>query len=105
MDFEELVRLHKEISQHIEDLEEQKKALGVSILQQMKSKSLKVGPYVVRSCSRLSIAMSIEEARALNATKMKEVVDNEIVKDLYNRGTPVPGVKEINYIQILTSLR
>lgn len=45
MNLEEQIRLHKEISQKIEELEEQKKALGQTIMQAMSSKSLQVDRY------------------------------------------------------------
>lgn len=103
MNLEEQVQLHKEISLKIEQLEEQKKTLGQSILQAMQGKSMKFGSYVVKRIQRLSISTTIEQARTLNAIKTEEVVDKEKIKVLYNSEKSIPGVKEIEYIQIFIS--
>lgn len=100
MSLEDQIRLHKELSQNIEELELQKKELGLAILQQMTEKTLSVPGYIVRRCQRLSIKLTIEEARLLNAVKMEETVDKDKIKDLYNNGESVQGVSEIEYIQI-----
>jgi hypothetical protein len=100
MILEEQVRQHKEISLKIEELEAQKKILGESILQSMECKSIKLGSYLVRRCSRVSISSTIEEARQFEATKMEEVVDKDKLKDLYKQIGTIPGVKTIEYIQI-----
>ena len=100
MTLEEKIHLHKEISLKIEELEQQKKALGQEIMSAMTSKTLQIDNYFVRRCSRLSISMTIDQARSFNATRQEEVVDKEKVKVLYQSGTSVPGVKEIEYIQI-----
>lgn len=97
---EEQIRQHKEISKQIEALEEKKKVLGAQILQQMKEKTLKLGGFVVRHCSRLSISLSIEEARGYDAVKMEETLDKVKLKALYNAGHPINGIQEIHYIQI-----
>jgi hypothetical protein len=94
------IKLHKELSKKIEELEEQKKLLGLSIMAQMADKTLKIPGYIVRRCSRLSISVPLEKARLLQATKMQEIVDKERIKSLYNSGQPIEGVKEITYIQV-----
>lgn len=100
MNLEEQVQRHKELSLKIEELEEQKKALGQLILQAMTEKYQHIGNYLVKRFSRLSITTPLEIAQGLRATKMEESVDKEAIKLLYNAGTDVPGVKEISYIQI-----
>lgn len=100
MTLEEQIRLHKEISLKLEELEEQKKALGLSILEAMQGKSLQMGFYLVKRYTRLSISMTLDQARLYNAVKMEEVVDKEKIKTLYKNGTPVPGVKECEYIVV-----
>lgn len=100
MSLEEQVRLHKEISLKIEELEAQKKALGENILSAMNDKSIKIGSYVVKRCSRLSISSTLDQARLFQATKLDEVVDKDKLKQLYNSGTDIPGIKKIEYIQI-----
>lgn len=103
MKLEEQIQLHKEISKKIEELEEQKKNLSLSIMQSMSGKSLQLGRYLVRRFSRLSISTTLDQARTVNAIKTEEVVDKEKIKALYKSGQPFPGVKEIEYIQISVS--
>jgi hypothetical protein len=100
MNLEEQIRQHKEISLKIEQLEEQKRSLGQSIMQAMQGKSLQLGPYLVRRFCRLSISTTIDQARSFNAVKLEEIVDKEKIKTLYRNGSAFPGVKEIEYIQI-----
>lgn len=100
MNLQEQIKAHKEISRKIEQLELEKKALGIAIMQQMQGKSLKVADYLVKRFMRLSFKVSIEEARALNATKMEEIVDKDKLKVLYQHNPTIPGVSEVHYIQI-----
>lgn len=100
MNFEEQVRLYKELSQKIEAMEEEKRRLGAAIMQQMQSKTLQLPKYIVRCCSRLSIKMSLEEARSYNAIKLEETVDKDKIKALYHSGQQIDGISEIKYIQV-----
>jgi len=97
---EDQIRLHKTISQKIEELEEQKKALSLKIMQQMQSKTLQLGGFLVRKISRIQINLSVEEARSLNAVIWEESVDKNKIKALYQGGQSIQGIKEIEYIQI-----
>lgn len=100
MTLEEQVRQHKEISRKIEELEAQKKTLGQSILQAMNAKSIYVGDYQVKRHTRISITMTPDEARPYSAVKLEEVVDKEKIKVLFKNGTPLPHVKEYEYIVV-----
>ena len=100
MNLQDQVKLHKEISKKIEELESQKKELGLAIMQQMTNKTVNLPGFVVKLCKRLSIKLTIEEARALSAVKMEEIVDRDKIKVLYNKGHSINGVSEIQYIQI-----
>ena len=100
MDLEAKIKLHKELSKKIEEMEEQKRSLSITIMQQMESKTLRVPGFLVRCCSRINIKLSIEEARSLNAVKVEEIVDKDKIKSLYNDGQPIKGVSEVHYIQI-----
>lgn len=66
----------------------------------MQSKSLQVDQYLVRRVMRLSFQFSLEEARALKATKMAETVDRDRLKALYHQNGSLAGVSEVHYIQI-----
>lgn len=100
MDLEDQIKLHKELSKKIEEMEDQKRVLGLAIMQQMQSKTLRIPGFLVRCCSRLSIKLSIEEARSLDAIKLEELIDKDKIKALYNSGQSINGVSEIQYIQI-----
>lgn len=97
---EEQIKRHKEISQQIEQLEEQKRTLGLAIMEQMSCNSLQIPGYRVKLCKRISIKLSIEEARSLNAVKLEETIDKEKIKILFSNGQGIHGVSEIQYIQI-----
>lgn len=100
MNLEQQIKFHKELSKQIEELEEKKKALGAQIMQQMTDKILNIPGYMVRRCHRLSISLSVDEARNYGAVKIEEVVDKEKLKTLYHQGHPIKGINEVNYIQI-----
>lgn len=100
MNLEEQIQLHKEISLKIEELEEQKKSLSQSIMQAMQGKSMQFGHYLVKRFCRLSITTTVDQARILSAIKTEEVVDKEKIKMLYAAEKSIPGVKEVEYIQI-----
>jgi hypothetical protein len=104
MELEEQIRLHKEISIKIAELEEQKKALGQAIMEAMGSgKILQLGSFLVKRFSRLSVSATLDQARFFHAVKVEEVVDKDRLKELYKKGTPVPGVKMVEYIQVSTT--
>ena len=100
MEIEEKIRLHKELSKKIHELEEQKKAIGLEIMEKMESKTLEVPGYLVRKYSRLFIKTTLDEARVLDAIKLEEVVDKDKIKTLYLAGQ-VNGISEIQYIQVM----
>ena len=103
-DLQDQVRLHKELSKKIEELESQKKDLGAAIMQQMTDKLMVLPGFVVRRCNRLTIKLTIDQARALSAIKLEETVDKEKIKALYHSGQSISGVSEIQYIQIATKV-
>lgn len=100
MTLQNQVELHKALSKKIEELEAQKKELGLAIMKQMTSKTVTLPGFVVRHCSRLSIKLTIDEARSLNAVKLEEAVDKDKLKALHNNGHHINGISEIHYIQI-----
>lgn len=100
MNLEEKIKKYKELGEKIEELEVLKKELGTSILFEMPEKTVKTTDYLVRCCQRLAIKTSLEEARLFNATKMKETVDKDKIKQLFELGQAVPGISEIHYIQV-----
>ena len=103
MSFEEEVQAYKALSLKIKELEEQKKALGELILQQMTIPKAVVCDLLVHRYDRLSFRTSIEEARELSATKMEEVLDKTKLKELYQLGHLIPGVNPYSYIAVTGS--
>lgn len=102
MSLEDQIKLHKSLSIKIKELEEQKKTLGVSIMQAMQGKTLQLGGYLVKCYSRLSIKLSVEEARPYNAVKLEETVDKDKIKTLYKQGRVIKGVSESQFIIVST---
>jgi hypothetical protein len=97
---EDLVRMHKEKSFKIQELELEKKALGVLILRQMTGKKLDVSDYTVRRYGKLSIKLTLEQARLYDAVKMEEIIDRDRIKELHEKGEKIEGVSEIEYITV-----
>ena len=102
MTLEEKVSAYKELRSKIEELESQKKIIAAEILQLIpqETKAVQVSGSTVRRISRLSIKISIENAKILDAVKMLEVVDREKIKKLFERGDDIPDVEEIHSIQV-----
>lgn len=76
--------------------------MSFTILQKIKEKTVKIAGYTVRPFTRLSIKLSLEEARQMNAVMMQEVVDRKKIKALYQSGQVMAGVSEIKGIQIIS---
>ena len=100
---EDLVRMHKEKSLKIQELELEKKALGILILNQMTDKKLTVADYIVRRYKKLTIKLALDEARLYDAVKMEETVDRDRIKELYDQGEKIQGVSEIEYISVTSN--
>jgi hypothetical protein len=101
MDFESLVIKHKALTKQIEELELQKKELGKTIMGLMQTKVVHLPNHIVKRIDRLSISMTVEDARKLEATKMQEAVDKDKIKTLFAQGVAMDGVYEFKYIQVL----
>lgn len=98
MSLEEKIIAYRKLSREINALEEQKRDLSLEIMAEMPEKKVDVAGYRAYRHKKLSIKIPIEEARALNATKMEELVDKEKIKELYEQGQQMDGVKEITYL-------
>lgn len=94
-ELESKVKAYKELSNQIAELDEKRKILGDEILQ-MLSKSAKtfyIAGYRVQRFERLSIKISLEDARILGATKNEEVINKEEIKRLHQLGHAIPDVQ------------
>lgn len=102
MQLEHQLKIYKDIANKINALEEQKKMLGAAILAQMQSDKLIIADYTVRRYERLSIKLTLDEARSLNAVKTEEVVDKDKIKAMHELGQPIQGVSVTRFIQVTT---
>lgn len=100
MDLETQVRRHKEISLLVAELEKEKKALGALIMSQMKGKQDLVADFILRKIERYSFAVTLEEARKHDATKMEETLDKDKIKRLVNAGNKIEGVSQYQYVTV-----
>ena len=100
MSLEEQIVEYRELVKTIDELEERKKALASAILGQMETKTVKFSGLVAHKYKRLSIKLTVEEARIFDAVKMEEVIDRDRIKILYESGEPIPGVSEMQYLRV-----
>src|SRR5262245_17731569 len=100
MDLEQQVIAYDQIRKQIEELENKKKEIAAQILQQMAEKKREVGGYCVRRYELLSICVSLKTAKTLDAVVLKETVDKDKIKALYEEGHAIEGVTELRYIQV-----
>jgi len=102
MTLEEKIKAYKELRRKIEELEEKKKVLVAEILDLIpkESKILHVAEYLVKRITRLSIRISLENAKLFGAVKMEEIIDKEKIKKLFALGHSLPDVSEIEFIQV-----
>ncbi len=100
MSLEEQIKEYHALGRKIVELERQKKELGQLILQQMSQKVCSIAGFVARRYERLSIKTSIDEARAVHATKTEEVLDKDRLKELHQSGQMIPGISLIQYVHV-----
>lgn len=97
----EQVRRHKELTLKVNELEKERKALGVTILEQMRGKVMQIDEYSVKRYTRLNYKVTLDDARTLGATKMEETLDKEKLKALFSQNHDIPGMSEFEYIVIM----
>ena len=102
MNLAEKIIAYKTLTQEIATLEEQKKSLGQEIIAEMTDKKMEIGGYSAYRYNRLAISVPLEQARLFGATKIAEQVDKEKIKELYNMGQQIEGVKEFSYLVVTT---
>lgn len=103
MSLEEKIIAYKMLCLQIEDLEEQRKALGKEILSEMPQKKIEIAGYKALRYIRLAIQMPLEQARLLGVTKMEELIDKDKIKKLHSMGQKIEGVREIAYLVVSAS--
>lgn len=103
MTLEEDVESYKALAAHIAELEKQKKELSGKILGQMTQKTMQISGYSIKKYERLTMKLSIDQARALGATKMEEVLDRPKIKELYLSGKEISGVSSWTGLMVCSS--
>ncbi|MES2344645.1 MAG: hypothetical protein V4494_01715 [Chlamydiota bacterium] len=91
---EDKVIAYRMLAKQIKELEDQKKALNSEIMNMLAQdvKTFYIADFRVSRWKRLLIKTSLEEARILKATKHEEIVDKEMIKQLFELGHVIPGV-------------
>lgn len=100
---EELIEQREQMLQAIEDIKAGVSVFNEEILARLASEKLNgmiVGEHTISKVKRISFSTKIEEARELGATKTKEVLDEVLLKKMYNAGAEIPGVRVTEYIMV-----
>jgi|JI9StandDraft_1071089.scaffolds.fasta_scaffold04512_9 hypothetical protein len=102
MCLEEKILKYKELQVELKKLEEEKEKVYAEILQSFShdEKEIFSENYRVKKCVRINIKTTLDEARALQATKTEELVDKDKIKELLHSGITVPNVTEATYFFI-----
>ncbi len=95
---EELVQAYIDAGIKEEELKAEKDAIKEELLARMKTDAMMVGSYAVNKIKRVSFKTTIDDARNLGA--VKEAVDTDVLKKLYQNGVDVPGSAVTVYIQV-----
>ena len=67
-------------------------------LEEEKKDGERIGEYAVTKAKRVSFKTTLEEAKELGA--IKEAVNTDTLKRLYNKGIEVPGVSVTTYLSV-----
>lgn len=94
-ELEDQVKAYKDLSNQIAELDEKRKTLSAKILQMLSkdAKTFYIAGYRVQRFERLSIKISVENARILGATKNEEVINKDEIKRLHRLGHAIPDVE------------
>jgi hypothetical protein len=106
MTIESKVAEYIELRSKLEELENQKKRVVAEILELIPkgTNTIQLPHCRVKRASLLSIKTSLENAQRLGAIKIKEVVDRDKIKQLYESGQNPPDVTEVHFIQVYSTL-
>ena len=103
MEFDEKVKVCKELSLEIARLDEKRRALSKEIFAEMPKElnAVDSGDYRIRKCKRIVIKTTIDEAREFDAVSVQEVVNKDRLKRLHTMGHLVPNITQYDYIAIV----
>ena len=102
---EDLVEEIQKAKGIIEEIEAQKSVLQDEILLRLRKMGLdgtktKNGYLVTRISKVLFTGVTVGQARELGATVMEEKIDSGKLRELYNRGVKIAGVKISTFVNI-----
>ncbi len=99
---EALLRAHKELSNQIRELEDQKKEIAKHLLTAFPPgiKKYTTPGFNVFRQERVNFKTTIEEARLFHAVKVEEIVDKIKLTSLHASGTKIPGVTHTEYVLV-----
>lgn len=100
MDLSEKVAAYKRLISQIETLEEEKRNIAAQIIEEMPGSKFETAEFKATRYQRLSIRLSLEKARELQATKMEELVDKEKIKKMFHSGATMEGVEMRSYLLV-----
>lgn len=85
----------------IDALSERKEALKKQILAKMPNKRETTPRFKVYKIQKLIISTSLESAKALGCTIMKEDVDKKALERLYEEGVDIPDVRLSEWVRVV----
>lgn len=97
---EELVTRLQQVMVETEQLEAEESEIRNMLIEKMDTKSEIIGDLALTKVTTTRFSTKLPEAKKLGATKMKEVVDTEILKIMYERGEKIPGVNVTTYLKV-----
>ena|SRR3989304_8654210 len=99
---EALLRVHKELTNQIRELEDQKKEISKNLLTAFPPgiKKYTTPCFNVFRQERISFRTTLEEARVFHAVKTEETVDKSKLASLHSSGTTIPGITHTEYVLV-----
>lgn len=90
-----------EIVRQINELSEKKESLKKQIIAEMPSKREITTRFKVYKIQQLIVTTSLESAKALGCTIIKENVDKKALERLYEEGVDVPDVRLSEWVRVV----
>lgn len=89
-----------DITRQIESLEAEKERIKKEILESTQKKQASTEHYRVTKVKQLIITTTLESAKQLGCTMLKEQVDKTAIRKLFREGVTIPDVREIEWVMV-----
>ncbi len=101
-ELEEKLKEHREMSDRIRACEKRKKEITEELLKILPraTRKYETPHFKASRQERVNIRTSLEDAKALHATKTEEVVDKEKIKSMYISGQQIPGITKTEFFLV-----